>query len=68
LSPPGVTNIEKTVESGPVARTVVEAAKEQDVDMIVIGSRGLGNIEATLRGGVSRRVELLVECSVLTVK
>ncbi|MFT5868734.1 MAG: nucleotide-binding universal stress UspA family protein [Paracoccaceae bacterium] len=63
-----MTNIEKTVESGPVARTVVEAAKEQDVDMIVIGSRGLGNIEATLRGGVSRRVELLVECSVLTVK
>ena len=64
----GVTNIEKTVESGSAARTIVEAAKEHDVDMIVIGSRGLGNIEATLRGGVSHRVELLAKCSVLTVK
>jgi nucleotide-binding universal stress UspA family protein len=36
--------------------------------MIVVGSRGLGNIEATLRGGVSHRVELLAECPVLTVK
>jgi nucleotide-binding universal stress UspA family protein len=36
--------------------------------MIVIGSRGFGNIEATLRGGVSHRVELLSKCPVLSVK
>ncbi|MGR3342053.1 MAG: universal stress protein [Paracoccaceae bacterium] len=64
----GVKDIEKKVETGPVARTIVATAKQNEVDMIVIGSRGLGSIEATLRGGVSHRVELLAKCSVLTVK
>lgn len=64
----GVTDIRKSVETGPVARTIVGMAKEKNADLIVIGSRGLGNIEATLRGGVSHRVELLSRCSVLTVK
>lgn len=64
----GIKDIEKTLITGPVARSIVAHAKEKAVDMIVIGSRGLGNIEATLRGGVSHRVELLAKCSVLTVK
>ena len=64
----GVNSIEKKVETGPVARTIVAMAKQSEADLIVIGSRGLGNIEATLRGGVSHRVELLAKCSVLTVK
>ncbi|MFT7595276.1 MAG: nucleotide-binding universal stress UspA family protein [Paracoccaceae bacterium] len=64
----GVKDIEVELATGPVARTIVENAEKNKVDLIVIGSRGLGNIEATLRGGVSHRVELLAKCSVLTVK
>lgn len=64
----GVTDIAKKVEKGPVARTITGIAEQNGVDIIIIGSRGLGNIEATLRGGVSHRVELLAKCSVLTVK
>jgi len=64
----GVQKITKIVETGPVARTIVKIAQQNGADMIVIGSRGFGNIEATLRGGVSHRVELLAKCSVLTVK
>jgi nucleotide-binding universal stress UspA family protein len=64
----GVKDVSKSVETGPVARTIVSVAKQNKADLIVIGSRGLGNIEATLRGGVSHRVELLAKCSVLTVK
>jgi nucleotide-binding universal stress UspA family protein len=64
----GVDDIVTEVLEGPVARTIVECARRHDVDMIVIGSRGLGSIEATLRGGVSHRVELLSKCPVLTVK
>jgi len=64
----GVTDIETKLIVGPVARSIAENAKDKNADMIVIGSRGLGNIEATLRGGVSHRVELLAKCSVLTVK
>jgi len=64
----GVTDIDTNLIVGPVARSIVQSAKDNKADMIVIGSRGLGNIEATLRGGVSHRVELLAKCSVLTVK
>ncbi len=64
----GVDDIVGEVKEGPIARTIIARAQHHDVDMIVVGSRGLGNIEATLRGGVSHRVELLAECSVLTVK
>lgn len=64
----GVDDIVGEVEEGPVARTIIARAQHHDVDMIVVGSRGLGNIEATLRGGVSHRVELLAKCAVLTVK
>jgi nucleotide-binding universal stress UspA family protein len=64
----GVDDIVGEVQEGPVARTIIARAQHHEVDMIVVGSRGLGNIEATLRGGVSHRVELLAECAVLTVK
>ncbi|MFK5998246.1 MAG: universal stress protein [Rhodobacterales bacterium] len=64
----GVTDIEAEVVHGPVARTIVSQAKRRNADMIVIGSRGLGNIEATLRGGVSMRVGMLSECPVLVVR
>ncbi len=64
----GVGDIVTKVQEGPVARTIVACAEQNDVDMIVIGSRGFGNIEATLRGGVSHRVELLSKCPVLSVK
>lgn len=64
----GVDDIVTIVEEGPVARTIIACAQQHDVDMIVVGSRGFGNIEATLRGGVSHRVELLAKCPVLSVK
>lgn len=64
----GVDDIVGEVEEGPVARTIVARAEHHDADMIVVGSRGMGNIEATLRGGVSHRVELLAKCPVLTVR
>ncbi len=64
----GVDDIVGEVQEGPVARTIVARAKHHDANMIVVGSRGLSNREATLRGGVSHRVGLLAKCPVLTVR
>lgn len=64
----GVGNVVSEVEEGPIARTIVARAKHHKVDMIVVGSRGLGDIEGLLRGGVSHRVETLAKCPVLIVK
>lgn len=63
-----VDSITTVIKKGPAARTIVASAKEKGADMIVIGTRGLGNIESTLRGGVSHRVELLSKCPVLSVR
>jgi len=64
----GVSNVDTEVIKGPVARSIVKCSKNCNADMIVIGTRGMGNIEATLRGGVSHRVELLATVPVLSVR
>jgi nucleotide-binding universal stress UspA family protein len=62
----GVSDVRIEVEEGPIARTI--AAKGDSHDMIVIGSRGMGDLEGLLRGGVSHRVEILAKCPVLVVR
>ncbi|MHA1600147.1 MAG: universal stress protein [Alphaproteobacteria bacterium] len=64
----GVKQVEIESEVGPIARTIVSRAKSFKADMIVIGSRGMGDLEGLLRGGVSSRVETLAKCPVLVVK
>lgn len=64
----GLKEVEMETEEGPIARTIVARAKSYKADMIVIGSRGMGDIEGMLRGGVSHRVEILSKCPVLVVK
>lgn len=64
----GLNDIEMEAEEGPIARTIVDRAQSYKADMIVIGSRGMGDIEGMLRGGVSHRVEILSKCPVLVVK
>ena len=55
------------VKSGPPARTIVSFAKDHDVNLIVIGSRGVGDIEGYLLGSVSHKVTSLSECPTLVV-
>ena len=64
----GVQDVDLETEEGPIARTIVDRAKSYKADLIVIGSRGMGDIEGMLRGGVSHRVEILAKCPVLVVK
>ena len=64
----GVKDVKTELSGGPVARTIVARAKDDGCDMIVLGSRGMGDIEGMLRGGVSHRVEILAKCPVLVVK
>ncbi len=64
----GLKNVSIETEEGPIARSIVARAKSFTADMIIIGSRGMGDIEGMLRGGVSHRVETLARCPVLVVK
>lgn len=64
----GVSDVEGVVKRGPPARTIVQVAKERDADAIVMGSRGLGDVEGFLLGSVSHKVSSLAECTCITVK
>ena len=59
---------EGSIKPGQPARSIVEFAKEQGADAIILGSRGLGDIGGFLLGSVSHKVSGLAECTVITVK
>ncbi len=56
------------VALGDPADEIVAYAGKNDVDLIVIGSRGLGAVSSVLMGSVSRRVMQEAKCPVMVVK
>ncbi|NIO03304.1 MAG: universal stress protein [Proteobacteria bacterium] len=53
---------------GDPAERIIEFAREKSVDMIVIGSRGLGPVKGLFLGSVSTKVCHLADCTCVTVK
>jgi nucleotide-binding universal stress UspA family protein len=64
----GATEVEGLVRRGPLARSIVQVAKDRGADAIAMGSRGLGDVEGALLGSVSHKVSSLAECTCITVK
>ncbi len=56
------------VTVGDPAAEIVNVAREANVDLIVVGSRGLGRIQGVLLGSVSDRVVHMAHCPVLVVR
>jgi nucleotide-binding universal stress UspA family protein len=50
------------------SRALVETARNENFDLIVVGSRGLGSVTSFLLGSVSRKVVSDAPCDVLVVK
>lgn len=63
----GAQNPRAFVRNGPPARTIVKFSREREIDLIVLGSRGLGDWEGYLLGSVSHKVTSLADCPVLVV-
>jgi nucleotide-binding universal stress UspA family protein len=59
--------LESVLGSNP-SRALINVAKHEDFDLIVIGSRGLGSLASFLLGSVSREVVIKSSCDVLVVK
>ena len=66
-SHPGLKTITILKEGSP-ARKIIEAAREQGVDLIVLGNRGTGGALTWLLGSVSRQVTDSCTAPVLVVK
>ena len=64
----GCKNVHTIVLRGDPADMIVKCAKEKQMDIIVIGSRGYHGIKGKLLGSVSRKVSHVSECSCIIVK
>jgi len=53
---------------GNAADIIIDKAKEEKVDLIVVGSRGLGGLSRFFLGSVSHKIAHSCECPVLIVK
>jgi nucleotide-binding universal stress UspA family protein len=56
------------VFTGPTARAIADYARDNDIDLIVIGTHGRGGMAHLLLGSVAERVVRTAPCPVLTVR
>ncbi|WP_159588860.1 universal stress protein [Chelativorans xinjiangense] len=64
----GALDVESLVVEGDAARGIVDTAKARDAGAIVIGSRGLGDLQGLLLGSVSHKVAHLAPCTTIIVR
>ncbi len=64
----GAEEVRSAIGEGDPANTILHHARNNGVDLIVLGTRGLGSVKGTLLGSVSRKVTNLSEINCLTVK
>jgi nucleotide-binding universal stress UspA family protein len=64
----GVKKVITILADGEPADMIIEGAKKEKVDMIVMGSRGLSDFKGLFLGSVSHKVSAHADCSCVTVK
>ncbi len=60
--------VSEQMEMGTPAEIILNVAQENQIDLVVIGARGLGRIREQIFGSVSHRVMTHSPCSTLIVK
>lgn len=61
-------NVNMRVESGNPSDVILDVARKDKYDLIIIGNRGLNQIQRLFMGSVSSKVVSLAQCPVLLVK
>ncbi len=64
----GVRDVEAVVAEGDPVRVILDMAKDRNVDMIVTGSRGRGDLEGLMLGSVSHKLVQLAPCTCVIVR
>jgi nucleotide-binding universal stress UspA family protein len=64
----GVSDIVTVVGDGDPAARILSCAEKENIDCIIMGSRGLSDIQALLQGSVSRKVSNRADCTIITVR
>lgn len=63
----GVEKVRSFYMGGGPARKIVEFSEDHDIDLIVMGSRGMSDSTRHLLGSVSHKVTSLAQCPVMVV-
>ena len=61
-------NCESVILIGDIGSEIIRYAKKYNVDLVVMGARGLGKIKGLLLGSISNKVVIGSPCPVLIVK
>lgn len=64
----GVKKIQKMIESGDPASEIVKRVKRHNIDLVVLGTRGLGKVKGALLGSVSRKVANICDVNCVIVR
>ncbi len=64
----GVKSVSHLVRDGDPAKQILEVAKSEAVDLIVMGSTGRGSLQGLLMGSVVHKVNQLAPCTCVAVK
>lgn len=64
----GVKEVVTVMGDGDPAARILSCAEKEGVDCIIMGSRGLSDIQALLQGSVSRKVSNRADCTIITVR
>jgi len=64
----GLTKVERVYSAGDPADEILNFAERNSVDLIVMGSRGLGRFSRVFLGSVSNKVAHHAHCTVIIVK
>ena len=62
------SSMEEELLEGPEAEAILSVASIREVDLIVMGTRGMGSLEGMLFGSVSNKVVHQAPCPVLVVR
>ncbi len=60
--------VEGIIKVGNPAQDVVDIAREEEFNQIVVGSRGMGSLKGIVLGSVSSKIVQLAGCPVTVVK
>jgi len=64
----GADKVQTAIGTGDPATSILDFARRRKVDMIVVGTRGMGKLKGTILGSVSRKVINNAETSCLIVR
>lgn len=64
----GRPRVSTEIADGRAARTIVEVARRQQIDLIVMGTHGRGGVARLLLGSVTEKVLRTASCPVLAVR